>query len=288
MVKQFTPNEQKVLDLLDGLLVKDGKVDTELFQSIFDIFKETLIDENFAHIEPEDEYMYRYASTKAKVFAYLPTDRPKRDGVWWRLYNDLPAAIARYVHFDDVVDQLTDNGIAVPRDAAVGRAKRLLSQKVVEELVDNDTTRHLKMMDKMVGSITKHTMEGWVLEHGMSFIVGPDSFPGGGKKKECYSNALHLATERPDLIYCEGYAFGRVFPVMHAWCCTKKGEVVDPTWDDGKDYFGVPFDRKFVWKTVTDRGYYGVIDDWQNGWPLVRLKIAREKFMHKDFRNPPK
>jgi hypothetical protein len=44
-----------------------------------------------------------------------------------------------------------------------------------------------------------------------------------------------------DLIYVEGFAVG-VFPTLHGWCVDDAGNVIDPTWPDGrgKEYYGVP------------------------------------------------
>jgi hypothetical protein len=56
---------------------------------------------------------------------------------------------------------------------------------------------------------------------------------------------------------------------MHAWCVNKKGEVFDPTWKDGDEYFGVPFKLDFVRKTILQRKKYGVIDNWEKKWPLL-------------------
>ena len=47
----------------------------------------------------------------------------------------------------------------------------------------------------------------------------------------------------------EGYAINRWVarhPVAHAWCIDLEGFVVDTTWDEGMDYFGVPFRMQYV------------------------------------------
>ena len=97
-----------------------------------------------------------------------------------------------------------------------------------------------------------------------------------GRIKECYRNALFLAHDHRDLIYCEGYALGAILPVLHAWCVDNKGNVIDPTWNDGKDYFGVMFSTRFAVKHTLARGCYGLIDDWKNHFPLLRGKHRKE------------
>ena len=56
-------------------------------------------------------------------------------------------------------------------------------------------------------------------------------------------NAATLALRKPDIyMYVEGYAVNRwiaMHTVAHAWCINSDNFVVDPTWDEGTDYFGV-------------------------------------------------
>jgi hypothetical protein len=89
-----------------------------------------------------------------------------------------------------------------------------------------------------------------------------------GEAKQCFYNAYHLASMF-DFIYCEGYAAG-IIPVHHAWCIDEDGNILDNTWDTGEEYFGVPFDLKYVNKTILKRKKYGVIDNWEMKWPLLR------------------
>lgn len=90
-----------------------------------------------------------------------------------------------------------------------------------------------------------------------------------GILKECYRNVFLLCEGRPDLIYVEGYAMG-VIPMMHAWAVTKSGIVVDPTWEEGTAYFGIPLKREYVVRSAIEREYYGVIDNWMATWPILQ------------------
>jgi len=93
-----------------------------------------------------------------------------------------------------------------------------------------------------------------------------------GKMGQCYKNAYHLMDITPGLTYVEGYAVSGdlPLPLMHAWCVDKNGVVYDSTWDNGKSYLGVQFKREFVTKTILRRKVYGVMDDMDGGWPLLR------------------
>ncbi len=104
-----------------------------------------------------------------------------------------------------------------------------------------------------------------------------DDWGPRGLPRQCFKNAYHLALEFPDdLVYVEGYAYRDILAVQHAWAVeTFSGNVVDPTWDNvaadaGFEYLGIPFDFDWVEETTTARGYYGVIDDWQRHFPLLR------------------
>src|ERR1035438_7217539 len=72
--------------------------------------------------------------------------------------------------------------------------------------------------------------------------------------------------------YVEGYAINpwvARHPVAHAWCVDPEGFVVDTTWDEGVDYFGVPFRMEYVRRRADARKDYGLIDNEEMGFPLL-------------------
>jgi hypothetical protein len=135
-----------------------------------------------------------------------------------------------------------------------------------------------KYMEQMVEIMRPHSNNGFkyiniphfVLELGRP-MGDMKPFPKNltkGKKKECFRNAMLLAIEK-NWTYCEGYALA-VIPTHHAWVLDDDGDVIDPTWDEGVDYYGVEIPMSYALPKVFGRGYYGIIDDPQNRFPLLR------------------
>lgn len=119
----------------------------------------------------------------------------------------------------------------------------------------------------------------FVLVNGRPFT--PQLRPTGirtGGFRQCFDNAFRLARRRK-LIYVEGYAIRgfdgwRCHPVLHAWCSTSDGLVVDNTWKDGLEYFGVPIDLAFLQQTRETSGQFSVLDNWEQGYPILRSGTA--------------
>ena len=121
------------------------------------------------------------------------------------------------------------------------------------------------------------------------------------EQRQCYYNAqmLVLSDYTDTLVYHEGWAFGRAIIAVQHGGAEINGKVVDLTWrldqpmrkkgrlkdrvigvlPEGFEYVGVPFPEKDVLRhLMVKRGWAGsLIDDWENGWPLLRgesLKVA--------------
>lgn len=114
-----------------------------------------------------------------------------------------------------------------------------------------------------------------VLETGEAHTAAPR--PRGlrkGRDRNCFPNALHLAIQRDDLTYVEGYAypFGGIV-VDHAWCVTEDGTVVDPTWrePDLAAYLGIRIPTDIAGRIVSRQGVYGVLcNDWRNDQAILK------------------
>ncbi len=148
----------------------------------------------------------------------------------------------------------------------------------IEELDVTTPREYLEMVANFTGSKNGKSFESFELEYGREFEFAPYDDGKWGPKGalgECFSNAMHLARANPDeLVYCEGHCT-TIIPMLHAFCVEiATGKVVDPTWDDKPGdfdgwYWGVPFTEGYVCETALRREYYGLIDDWSDGYPLV-------------------
>ena len=94
-----------------------------------------------------------------------------------------------------------------------------------------------------------------------------------GRPRECFRNAAALALRKPAMyMYVEGYAVNRwmaTHTVAHAWCIGSDNFVVDATWDEGAEYFGVPFRHDYLRRVLKARRDYGLIDNAEMDFPLV-------------------
>jgi hypothetical protein len=125
---------------------------------------------------------------------------------------------------------------------------------------------------------TSKSIEEFVLKHGQEYK--PQPLPRifkPGLPRHCYENAYHLAVKKREFIYVEGYCLSPgSIPLLHAWCADVEGNVYDPTYTGGPNpplgeiYFGVPFAFPYVQKTVLHNRCYGLLDDFQNKFPLLR------------------
>ena len=134
----------------------------------------------------------------------------------------------------------------------------------------------------------------FVLANGTEHIRHPDSqrfFNRHGTIGQCFKNAFLLVSEfRNELLYAEGYAhkIDSQMLILHAWAVTREGEAVDPTWPDGINYFGVPFDFEYVNRIAFGaKPFTGVIDNIRDRWPLLSGAHTDWRPKVKTATNPP-
>ncbi len=115
----------------------------------------------------------------------------------------------------------------------------------------------------------------------------------------CFANSYRLLKrhgKRLGLAYAEGYAISEnveMNPTLHAWCVDRDGTVYDPTWKNGRAYFGIAFKRDYVFDTIKQREtngdlYFGLLDDWANRYPLIRNLGNRSNIWQHYWEDAPK
>lgn len=141
--------------------------------------------------------------------------------------------------------------------------------------MNNDELRtYLEMMAKIVPNQDKNGFKHASVAHFLlseAIFCNPiprDSSIIQGEMKMCFRNAYNLAAANSSYVYVEGYAVSMI-PTLHAWCIDENKNVIDPTWTDGTAYFGVPFSLKYVNSVILSRQIWGVIDNWNDRFPLI-------------------
>ena len=138
-------------------------------------------------------------------------------------------------------------------------------------------------LEQRTTPITPHNQYGLVFQHGREFE--PRRLPKPytmGEQNDCFANSFKMML-RHDFIYCEGYMLPSSdfpLPMLHAWCVDRDGNVLDRTVSAG-EYFGIPFKRAFVERIVMKYEMYGIINNWEAGYPMRNADPA--DFLFTDF-----
>jgi len=160
-------------------------------------------------------------------------------------------------------DPRTKNAPKVSKKLENGGAKEWISK--ISEMINRSRRKDWPY----------NSIEEFVLTNGKQYDYAMSGVKKG-RMKLCFMNTYRLIQKDPSLTYVEGYAQTKNLPlsVLHAWAVDKNGVVHDPTWDDGTSYFGVPFSRDFVEETILSKGTYGVIDNYEQDFPLLSGKSS--------------
>jgi len=129
-----------------------------------------------------------------------------------------------------------------------------------------------------------------ILRYGEPFAQVHHEWPRSlrrGPLRQCYFNCFQAVADNPRrFVYCEGSACagGNDYPSLHAWLYEPaSGSAYDPTWRDGRNYFGIPFRFTYVAQTfltqVDQNQGFALIDNWEAGWPLATA--VPRSFLHR-------
>lgn len=128
-------------------------------------------------------------------------------------------------------------------------------------------------------------IHAYVMQRGLLFKAAPlPKKVAQGQKRECFANATHLAVHNEDrYAYVEGYAYSTVGLVTsHAWCVTREGEVIDPTWDTPEQcaYLGIPVHPDFLVEQMRQTEVYGVFGEMPS---IAMLATPVHRMVHPWF-----
>lgn len=151
---------------------------------------------------------------------------------------------------------------------------------------------YLRTLNRVMGTPPNGMFShaSFMLEYGREWKADLSSLHGDMRQGACFSNATLKMSDNQSLTYVEGYAVHCGLPLEHAWCVDENGKVIDPTWkptyvngnavpEGAIEYFGIPFKRKYVLGTIITRGYYGVLDNPQENFPLYRGLVDTDEFL---------
>lgn len=135
---------------------------------------------------------------------------------------------------------------------------------------------YLKLVAKLQQG--RPSVAQFLLDHGKSYKVNAKTFEGRrGKAGHCYMNATRQALET-GRTYVEGYMTFLGIPIEHAWTMDNSGQVYDPTIKPHPNekigsYYGVAFNRAYLFEAMQINGYYGVLGEWSK----TRMDLATGK-----------
>ena len=131
-----------------------------------------------------------------------------------------------------------------------------------------------------------HCQAQWVLQHGRVWHEhAPEADWPTGEPRQCFYNSLFIGVYRLGLTYVEGYHGSGTMVFPHAWNIDAQGRVVDLTPRRGAGtYFGVALSTPFVIETVNARGMTGVLDNYQERFPLLRNDDLLDEALHSEFK----
>ena len=137
---------------------------------------------------------------------------------------------------------------------------KLLRQHPTPDKGDESFWQMLRMQAAMSQGLPR-----MCLQHGHIFAGQKPKAPKRwGAEKQCFQNAASLVQEDASFVYVEGLASTHTVGITfhHAWVLTPEGEVLDPTWKNGRDYCGLAFQRDALLEIIFESKKWGVFGNY--------------------------
>ena len=130
-----------------------------------------------------------------------------------------------------------------------------------------DVLEQIQQIRTLIRNPTQQKFYNWILSNGERFsgkfltqeeekhlrrlLGSPLYLP-----KKCFYNCQMIVVSSKEFSYYEGYAQTETLGLNfeHAWLI-KDQKVLDPTWKDGIDYFGVEIPQEVVRKSILDTSH---------------------------------
>ena len=135
---------------------------------------------------------------------------------------------------------------------------------------------YLKKMSTVIvrNEFKYNNFEDFVFKNGVPFKEMSSDKVRMGQQGNCFMNAARLSQNRK-YTYCEGYcAVSDVpIPILHAWVIDEQHKVVENTLRISNNaiavYYGVVFSGLYLATTISQRRYFGLIDNMEMKYPLI-------------------
>jgi hypothetical protein len=104
----------------------------------------------------------------------------------------------------------------------------------------------------------------FLVDHGHHHELMQHPLTASKPMGQCYANALNMALDDKDLVYCEGWGTSSKIayvPLDHAWVFSpRRGRAIDCTWEFvDTELFGVALNKYAVLDLCSETGMYGVL-----------------------------
>lgn len=132
---------------------------------------------------------------------------------------------------------------------------------------------------ELLSDVIAPTIDRWLLDNGedmtsLNQVECPPELVG--EPNGCFYNAGRIATFNSGYTYCEGLALspdqvkrGWAFHIHHGWLIDSDGNIVDPTWEPGGEYYGFRFQAGLHHDLLGEHKFWDVLYYFANNYTKV-------------------